>query len=213
MGIFQSIDELSPFMTSVQCVLIDIPIGLKRHDETERHCDSLARSMLRPYRHASVFPAPSRCAVEINDYRQANAANRTCTGRGLSRQTFNIMRKIREVDSFLQKEPERHRIKEFHPELGFWALNNLRAMRFNKKTPDGLAERIAILSRYYPDTPHLFEKALQAYMRKQVARDDIVDALLCTLVAKQASTLVSLPHPPEIDEKGLPMQIVYWQPG
>ncbi|MDJ0880805.1 MAG: DUF429 domain-containing protein [Gammaproteobacteria bacterium] len=211
-GIFPCILELSPFLPSAKRVLVDIPIGLNRDDQHERQCDVLARNCLKPYRHASVFPAPSRCALEYRDYQQANEANRACTGRGLSRQTFNIMSKIREVDDFLQKEPQRNKVMECHPELGFWAINNKQAMRHNKKTQQGFEERLALLVKHFHRAEEIINQAMSRYLRQQVLRDDIVDALICAVSAKNAMDLISLPVKSVYDEELLPMQIVYWQP-
>ena len=212
MGIFTSILDLSRYMPVVERIFIDIPIGLKRHDREERCCDQMARACLKPHRHASVFAAPTRCALGYEDYNQANEANRSCSGRGLSRQTFNIMKKIKEVDDFLKKEPQRHKLMEFHPEVGFWALNNRQAMRYNKKTQQGFEERLALLVRHYPGAGEIIDQAISRYLRKQVLRDDIVDALLCAVASRHGDNYYSLPDLPPKDEEGRPMQIVYWQP-
>jgi predicted RNase H-like nuclease len=122
------------------------------------------------------------------------------------------MAKIRQVDDFLQKEPQSKKIHEMHPEVGFWALNQRQAMSYSKKTEQGFEQRIELLSKYYSAVGELVDQAMQEYPRKLLARDDIVDAMVCAVVARQADSLQRFPPQPEKDEKGLPMEIVYWEP-
>ena len=85
-------------------------------------------------------------------------------------------------------------------------------MRFNKKQQAGFQERLAVLAKYLPTAHQWIEQALLAYPRKQVLRDDMVDALVCALSAQRATEISTLPQKPEKDEHGLPMQIAYWLP-
>ena len=77
---------------------IDMPIGLS--DGPPRACDMAARQYLGSAR-SSVFPAPPRAALTCADYRSALEIARATTGRGISKQTFNIMRKVAEVDRLI----------------------------------------------------------------------------------------------------------------
>ena len=58
-GAAASIGEILDVAPADTRALIDIPIRLKERGKTERECDLLAREMLRPKRHSSVFPAHS----------------------------------------------------------------------------------------------------------------------------------------------------------
>jgi predicted RNase H-like nuclease len=203
------IDELDAYLAAAQCILIDIPIGLLRHETQERACDKQTRKILGRPRGSSVFPAPSRCALHCISYQAANAHNVSCSGRGLSRQSFGILPKIREVDSYLDTLARRRKIHEMHPELCFWALNQHMAMRNNKKTRAGFAERLAVLTRHYRQAQDAIATALQQYPRSRVARDDIVDALVGAVTARHAQALRHFPENPAQDEKGLVMEIVY----
>ena len=207
--LLSSIGELSRYLENTECILIDIPIGLRTRHTEERTCDSQARKLLSPHRGSSVFPVPSRCALNCHNYREALARNRECTGRGITKQTFNIMPKIREVDSYLQKLDKRKIIHEMHPEVCFWALNDQRPMQTKKREQDGFEERLAILNQFIPDAGVFIEQVMQQTLRKQVARDDIVDALVGVVTASHANQLQSIPEHPELDETGLPMEIVY----
>ena len=74
---------------------IDIPIGLPPGGP--RACDVAARRMLGP-RRSTIFPAPARAVLEAEGYEQACALSRAASGKAISKQTFNILPKIREVD-------------------------------------------------------------------------------------------------------------------
>lgn len=211
-GILNSITVLADFIESADSILIDIPIGLVSQQPGERTCDKLARAALGHPRSSSVFPAPSRNALSLKNYQQASQVNRQSTGRGLSKQTFNIMPKICEVDDFLQSEPLRQKVRECHPEVGLWALNNQQAMLFNKKKAEGLKERLAVLENYFADVSLWLDNNLDLFPRKSVHRDDMLDALVCAVIAQHGDELISFPPEPILDVAGLPMEIVYWLP-
>src|SRR4249919_1834882 len=94
---------------------IDMPIGLI--DGPPRACDIAARKYLERAG-SSVFPAPPRAALGHSDSRDALAASRAATGRGISKQTFNIMPKVAELDRLIN-ESNQHSIIEVHPECAF----------------------------------------------------------------------------------------------
>jgi predicted RNase H-like nuclease len=96
---------------------IDIPIGLP--DASVRRADLEARAAAGP-RWASVFVTPIRAALTLTDYRQASDLSKERTGRGISRQAFNLLEKIRQVDCWLPIAP--CRVIEVHPELSFAAM-------------------------------------------------------------------------------------------
>jgi predicted RNase H-like nuclease len=197
---------------SANSVLIDIPIGLLSEGPDERLCDKTARKLLGVKRASSVFPAPARQALAAGNYQQALVVNRKSISRGLSRQAWNIVPKIRQIDQLLRSQSELQGIlRECHPELCFWALNNENAMQFNKKTEQGRYERLAVLERYFPDCHSLFEQASSEYLRRQVAYDDIIDAMVCAVTAQSGyGKYLTVPKKPDRDRIGLPMQMVYW---
>ncbi len=86
-------------------------------------------------------------------------------------------------------------------------------MEFNKKTEEGFQERLELLESYLPDIQGLVDSILNDYYRKDLARDDILDALGLYLSAKQIAIdnweLVSIPAEPEFDPEGIRMEIVY----
>jgi predicted RNase H-like nuclease len=207
--LLRHIDELDTWLAAAELVLIDIPIGLLRREPQARECDKQARRILGRPRGASVFTAPSRCALDCKTYSEANTRNRACTGRGLSRQCFGILPKIREMDAYLDKPDRRSKIHEMHPEVCFWALNKQTPMAFNKKQVEGFVERLQLLARDCPESQSMIESAMQTYPRAELARDDIVDALVGAVTARFAKPLRRIPEHPARDEKELIMEIVY----
>lgn len=189
--------------------LIDMPIGLKERGKTERDCDLRARDMLRPRRHSSVFPAPCRQALRQKDYDSASQKNVKITGRSLSRQTWGIAPRIREVDDYLRASgAARAILYEAHPEVVFCGLAG-GPMTANKKTRDGFTERMTILQIYEPDAQTYIASAFLAHGGFEAARDDVVDAYALALCAKHPGRWRTLPEDPPSDPKGLPMRIVY----
>jgi len=208
-GVAASIGEILDRAPPGACALIDIPIGLKERGKTERECDLLARAMLRPTRHSSVFPAPCRQALKQPDYAAAAAKNRQITGRALSRQSWGIAQKIREVDDYLRaSERARGLLHEAHPEVVFCGLAG-GPMSANKSTRDGFTERMTVLQMYEPDAKTWVASAFLAHGGFDVARDDVVDAYALALCAKHSGHWRRLPAETVTDPKGLPMHIVY----
>jgi predicted RNase H-like nuclease len=123
---------------------IDMPIGLS--DGPPRGCDKAAREYLGSAR-SSVFPAPPRAALTCTDYRSALETARATTGRGISKQTFNIMRKVAEVDRLIDPANQ-DVLVEVHPECTFRMLNGDRALP-SKKTADGQRVRRRLLADHF----------------------------------------------------------------
>ncbi len=207
--IFEKISDFSDALYVADLTLLDIPIGLESAGNEERACDIEARQILRPKRSASVFPVPCRASLEAADYAQASEINDRKTGRKLSKQTWNIMDKIREVDEFLTAFKGRYKIREMHPEICFWALNHQQAMRHNKKTKEGFAERKNILKKYCQYTEAIIDEARSRFPRKCLVDDDILDALVGAITASFNNDLASLPAIPKYDDKNLPMEVVF----
>lgn len=195
-------------------VLIDIPIGLSDSGPDGRLCDREARQLLGRGRASSVFSAPARRTLAAASYRDALELNRQATGRGLSKQAWNIVPKIREIDTLLcGNRALRGVLRESHPELCFRALNGKQAMQYNKKKEEGQQQRLAVLEHYFPQCRTLFEQACGEFPRGRVARDDIIDAMVCAVTAKYGyGSYRTAPASPATDGQGLPMEIVYCTP-
>lgn len=213
-GIIEGAAELLEKLTGKRLVLIDIPIGLLEEGGPHRLCDQQARRLLGRPRASSVFPVPTRQAVYATSYPRAVAINRKQTGRGLSKQTWNITGKTRQFDQLLQTTPSLRKIvRESHPEICWWSFNGRRAMGFNKKRPEGFAERFVLLKHYFPTATDIVAAALEHYPRKYLARDDILDALVLAYSATfNADKLKTLPTQPPLDPHGIRMEMVYADP-
>ena len=206
--LFDTIGTLWSQHKKAERILIDVPIGLP--EQGQRACDTAARRVLRGRRN-SVFSVPVRPAIYASAYAEANEINRRINRKKLSKQLWNITPKIREVDSLLRnKEEARSAFYESHPEVVFWGMVG-NPMQHNKKTRAGLTERLETLERFRPGISDVYEEALSQYRRRDVSRDDVVDALVLA-VAAYSGNLLSLPETPETDALDLPMRIVYVQP-
>lgn len=183
------------------CLAIDIPIGLL---DGSRACDLAARKLLGQPRGTSVFAAPCRAALSATTHAAASQINRDKTGRGLSQQAFGIMPKIKQVDDVITSECQGWAF-EVHPEVCFWALNQRRPMKHNKKTADGAKERVVLLCRIFPQIDrHLANRP------SQVGSDDLLDAAAAAWTAlRRHRGEAGCVCPPEHDEKGFSVAIYY----
>ncbi len=194
-----------PFIFENDMMLIDMPIGLSDH--SERACDIEARKILKPKRHSSVFLTPVRAAAYAESYEEACQINFAATGKKISKQAWNILPKVREIDAFKREFPG-VALREAHPEVCFWALNGKTACSQNKKTSAGISERLSILERTLPGISQKITAFGDSNLKKHVFLDDIIDAAVLALTAARPDSLLALGHG-EKDGAGIPMEIVY----
>jgi predicted RNase H-like nuclease len=188
-----------------QIIAIDIPIGLR--ESGTRECDLLARKRLEK-RASSVFPAPLRPMLPARNYREACDIRFQIEGKKISKQTFNILEKIRQVDEILQTDVNlRNILFETHPEVCFRAMNGNIPLEFNKKTPQGKAMRRELLgARFGPQVGEILSRP-RAF---ECGEDDILDAFATLWTAEQVlrGEHETLPARPPLDSTGLLMRIV-----
>lgn len=208
-GVFKAFDDLWRRWNPLSDIFIDIPIGMP--SSGRRPCDLETRRILGK-RGASVFAVPCREALQARTYRQACRINKRILGVMLSIQTWNICAKIREIDTWLRSNPKaQSRIRESHPELCFWALADAHAMVYPKNSSQGFEERYRVLEKNCRHTAAIVQQALDQYQRRDLARDDILDALVLAVSARFSSGRPqTVPLNPAVDKEGLPMQIVYF---
>ena len=213
-GIVRTLADLAGETSEPARIFVDIPIGLL-DGPGPRECDRVARRALGRRRASSVFPAPARPVLDAVDYEDAKRRSRDATGKALSRQAFAILHRCREVDGLLRGDAKARRIvREIHPEVCFWAFAGRRPMEHNKKTEEGFRERIELLERFRPSAEREIEDMLRQFKRKEVGRDDAVDALAAAVTAAApAAALRTLPPQPHEDRTGLRMEMVYVEPG
>ncbi len=193
-------------------IAIDIPIGLpERSGLGGRACDSAARVPLGD-RRASVFSVPARAAIVEYDYAAACAiaAQTSDPSRKISKQSFNLFQKIREVDAAMSPDVQR-RVVECHPELVFWRLNGHQPLSLPKKVKSqpssaGLEMRRALLR-----SAGYSEALLNScpFRRRDAGADDIIDAIANAAAASAIARghAHRVPENPPLDAKGLRMEI------
>jgi predicted RNase H-like nuclease len=185
---------------------LDIPIGLPLTGA--RGCDIEARRLLGRPRGSSVFPAPIRPVLLASSYVEACQARHRAEGKRISRQLWNIVPKIREVDAFLRTNAwMQDRIREVHPEVCFCFMAGGRPMTTAKKKRAGREERAALLRGEFGDT---VDAALADLGRLGCAADDLLDAFAALWTARRShgGTATSLPADPPRDSFGLRMEIL-----
>lgn len=193
-------------------IAVDCPIGLPaRAGAGGRGAERAARKVLGA-RQSSVFSVPSRAAVMQQDYAEACAVAQQTSdpARKVSKQSFHIFPKIREVDACMDGEA-RGRVFECHPEVAFWALNGEREVPLPKKVksrrnPAGLEYRRGLLGGAGFDPAFL---AARHFPQAQAADDDFLDACAAAWTAARIhrGEALSFPPDPERDERGLAMAI------
>src|SRR6478735_7665406 len=100
----QKVAKLTDFIdhrNDFKIIAVDVPIGLLDvYEVGGRSCDRAARKLLGRKRASSVFPAPVRATLSAKSYEEACACLRASAlhGRRITKQTYNILDKIREVD-------------------------------------------------------------------------------------------------------------------
>lgn len=210
--IVDDIDEFFHTFSDVERVFIDIPIGLPYSGVETRFCDKNTRNLLTRRRSSSVFPVPCRKAVYANTYEEANKINRMKINKGLSKQSWNISGKIKEVDIFLRENRDLiNKLIESHPEICFWALNDGSPMKHYKKTKKGEEERIIVLRNYIANLDDILAKTKTDLPNNAYVMDDILDAAVLMIAARLCSIsyIEKFSKDCEIDEDGLLMRIVY----
>jgi predicted RNase H-like nuclease len=208
--ILPKIDCVKKFKADME--MIDIPIGLPQSGY--RDCDQAAREMLGRGR-SRVFLGVSRPLLaylddfnpeELGFAEACNLANKRAKsefGKGISRQLFGILPKIREVDTFVLANDNQDVFRETHPELVFHRLN-YGIFLSAKKTPEGKARRRDLLTRCG------FED-IDAWLSKLpgsgAGPDDLLDACACALAADSPDQKLICDR--KSDARGLRMEMWY----
>lgn len=211
--IFEHISILWEQHGDARIILVDMPIGLPCAKAPVRDVDVAARGLLGP-RKSSVFSPPLREVIHCEDHAQANALSRQLCGKGISRQAWNIVEKIKELDSFLCADLARSTVMyEAHPEICY-ALLCAGPLPHYKKTLLGGLDRLGAVSRFCESAQELLRFSIQHFGRKSLGEDDVLDALVLAICARgeQDGIVRFLPEHPPRDACGLPMSIWYYAP-
>jgi predicted RNase H-like nuclease len=206
--IFSTIEDLAKHAEQLDVVAIDVPIGLT--DSGSRACDVGARKMLGGARASSVFPAPIRPALSSATYEEACSRSFEAQQKKLSKQSWAIYPKIRQLDELLQTRRDLcEKIFEVHPEVSFCAWNSMEPIIEPKKSKEGADKRRALITQHFG--ADAFEPIRARYKRKEVGDDDILDAFAALWTGERIlnGTSGNLPESPLPDSLGLPMRMVY----
>ena len=225
-----SFTEIVERYSSAKLILVDIPIGLAKGECDWRKCDLEARKCLGS-RWQSVFLTPPRCVVDearktkesaLTHAHFQNALTHVNKHRrekmGFSVQSWNITPMIVEVDDFLKKRKKEQNggpaIREVHPEICFRSLDEKQIITQSKKKVEGRRQRIAVLETVESRTQAIYDDVMARYFRKDVGRDDVLDALAAAVTARLGypDKLATLPENPPTDARGLPMEMVFYNP-
>lgn len=180
---------------------IDVPIGLPATGA--RECDRAARRLLGGRRGTTVFPAPPRAILTAPSYGEACARSRRLCAKAVTRQTWNLVPRIADVDRVLCERRQAH-VVEVHPEVSYAVLAGTPLPP--KRGERGAADRLRALSGWLADP----EAALAAAPRPARV-DDALDALAVAWSARRwlLGQARVLPHAdPPRDERSLRMEIV-----
>ncbi|MFP4228026.1 MAG: DUF429 domain-containing protein, partial [Salinivenus sp.] len=154
---------------------LDMIVGLPdRAAPGGRTCDRQARRLLGRARGASVFSPPAFTALQADTYDEALRRNRASgpDAPGLSKQTYHLFPRLRAVADALT--PARQdRIREMHPELAFYAMNDDVPLADSKHTDAGRQARLDLLDRHgFPNVAN----AVADLAEGSVGADDVLDA-------------------------------------
>jgi predicted RNase H-like nuclease len=147
-----------------------------------------------------------RACLSAASYQQATALHREADGRGISKQAWGILGKIREVDAYLRSSKGHGvRVVEVHPEVSFARWGGA-PMAHRKSKRQGRAEREALIDQLWPGQ----RERLWASLGSGARRDDLNDAFATLWTARRIArgTHVEMPATPDYDDLGLPMRIV-----
>ncbi len=184
-------------------IAVDMPIGMSENGY--RRCEIEARKILRPHG-SRVFRVPARgvLAFARKDWAGANAWSKRQGCGGISKQSWNILPKIAEIDDVIMVD-DQSRIFEAHPEIAFARLNADRAL-VTKHTHEGLIARRRLLRK--AGFVQL-NRWLDEDRPRKTKADDILDACVLLLTAARIQEGVAQPvtTATERDGRGLRMEI------
>ena len=191
---------------AIEYAIVDIPIGLTS-DSEPRNTEAAMRNFLTG-RTSCVFNTPCRQAldtIDAQDYWHASDVNHKILGKKLSKQTFNIMAKIRQADRVVQKLGQ-DKIREGHPEVSFKILSGGQILG-KKSKPDGMQHRTKLLQDAGFDCANLKQHLPN---HKPAKLDDLLDAagLAWSATRWKNNEHESFPSNPKKDSKNLEM-VVY----
>ena len=171
---FEDLDELlSIYPESI--IVIDMPIELNKKNYL-RKCDVLAKKYLGKNFQSSIFIPPLKSILECTTYQDANKLSKKIAGKGLSKQSWYLKKKIREVRDLAKVS---NKIYEGHPECSFKMLKN-ESLKAKKKSVLGIFERLVLLEKAGLDP---LSANLQLDKNYTTKIDDVLDSMVLFITA------------------------------
>ena len=200
---FPTFAEILATAGPTDMIVVDMPIGLA--DDGQRPADALARERLGP-RRSTFFPTPIRAAHDFEHWADANDHSKALTGKGISKQAWNLLPKIAEVDAVWC--PDRSDLLlEGHPETSFAEMAGTPVLS-KKATPEGRFERITLLQAHLAD--RIADEIDVADVIDGLPKKwstDAVDALALTWTAHRVLSGDAVQLGGEPDSLGRPMRV------
>ena len=157
-------------------ILIDMPIYLPESIQNyPRTSEVLAKKYLGK-KHGSIFYAPLYQWLDMH-YVEINNFCSNFNKPKLSKQSYNLFKKIKEVQSFLHINPHIS-IYEGHPECYF----NHHLIHHPKKSIKGIIERFSLLKNTFPSTDSVVQSFVENY--SHVSIDDCLDSISMLITMK-----------------------------
>lgn len=200
-----SVSALRDSSRDFAVLAVDIPIGLM--DDGPRECDVLARRLLTQ-RGSSVFPAPVRSVLEAVSYADACERSMAACGKRLSRQTWALVARIKDMDTAVRTDTAfRSIVYEIHPELSFYFWNLSVPLSSSKRTGLGFVERLKLSENHYGSA---FTRLRGEVSTRDVADDDLLDAIAALWTAERIAqgSASRVPDHDAFDTFGIPMQML-----
>ena len=201
--VFTTFQEALRFLDTAAIIAVDIPIGLS--SAGERPCDPLARQLLGFSRAGSVVPPPVWAVVHETNFELACSKHRATDGRVLSKQAFEILPKILEVNDLMRRQVDlQERVREIHPELSFAVWNDGRAMKHRKSDPAGKVEREKLIDRQWPQRARVAGTLRRAGHQLEDLNDAFAALWTAARITRGAAKVLGPPTP---DQYGIRMQV------
>jgi predicted RNase H-like nuclease len=205
------VDALLDLPEAPAVVGVDMVIGLPDQAEPGgRACDRAARQLLGHPRGSSVFSPPTHDVIGAETYEEALRRNRAGgpDAPGLSKQTFHLLPKMQAVAQRVTPALQ-ERVREVHPELAFYAMNDDTPVSDSKHTEAGRSARTHLLAAHgFPAV----EATVSDASGSAVAPDDVLDAHAACWTAHRMAQGTAERCPPRNAEaprndRGLRMEI------
>lgn len=185
-------------------IAVNAPIGLP--DEGVRGCDTEARRLLGKRRH-SVFSPPARSVLVTPAEGNGGHAPAEPDGRPRGYRTRALWPRIAEVDEILRQNPDlQDTIREVHPELSFYYMNDGVPMAHPRNSVEGREERLALLRPHFGDA---VDRAVAQQRRLRAGVLNVLNAFAALWTAERirAGAAVAIPEAAPRDPFGLRMEI------